>query len=65
MNLAEAYPKEQARCRELLEQYRAIGPTGAFGHMMISQVLARADKAVAEGDVVAMLLCYKEMQGCK
>lgn len=63
--LGEDYPVQQARCRELLEQYKAIGPNGAFGHLMISQVLARADHAAMSGDVVAMLRSFEEMKGCE
>lgn len=40
--IGEALPKEQARCRELLSQYRAIGPAGHFGAIMIEQALKRA-----------------------
>ncbi len=64
-SLGDEYPKEQARLRGLLEQYREIGPAGAFGHMMISQVLARADQAAVSGDVVAMIASFKEMKECK
>ena len=28
--LGDALPREQARCRELLRQYHAIGPAGAL-----------------------------------
>lgn len=64
-SLGELYPVEQARCRELLTAYKAIGPAGQFGHLMISQVLERADRAAISGDVVAMLRCYEEMKGCE
>lgn len=62
--LAEDYPKQQARLRELIEQYRAIGPAGNFGRVMIEQVLQRADKAAAEHDTVAMIRSFAEMKGC-
>ena len=64
-NLAEGYPKEQARCRELLEAYKSIGTAGAFAHMIISDVLRRADKAAAEQDLAAMIRVYKEMKECQ
>lgn len=57
-SLAIEYPKQQKRCRQLLHAYGERGP------MMIEAVLQRADKASAEGDVVAMLRCYEEMKGC-
>ncbi len=64
-SLGEEYPKEQSRCRELLSVYKEIGPAGAFGHMMISQVLQRADAAVISGDLVAMIRCFEEMKECE
>ncbi len=62
--LAETYPIEQARCRELLAQYKEI-PTGAFGAAAIEIVLQNADKAASTGDVVAMLRSYQEMKNCQ
>ena len=60
--LGEEYPKEQARVREILGQYKEIGPAGAFGVAMIEDTLRRADEAVAAGDVVAMLCLFQEMR---
>lgn len=65
MNLAEKYPIEQARLRELLEVYKEIGPVGNLGHVAISVVLADADRAAAAQDTVAMIRCFQEMQGCE
>ncbi len=62
-SLGEQLPKEQARARELLAQYREIGPAGAFGAAMIEQALQRAAQAVMSGDVVAMLRAYEELKG--
>ena len=61
ITLGEAFPIEQARVREILGYYKEIGPAGAFGALMIEQVLQRADKAVVEQDIVAMTRVYKEM----
>lgn len=63
-SLAEEFPKMQAQVRELLGAYRDIGPVGAFGALMIEQVLQRADAAAMSGDVVAMLRSYQEMKEC-
>ena len=65
VSLGEAYPKEQARCRAVLGSYREIGPAGALGAMFIEDMLQRADRAVAKGDVVEMLRLYDEMRGTK
>lgn len=58
------FPHQQARVRELRDEYRAIGPAGAFGLMMIDQTLARAEAAMASGDVIAILRSYEELKGC-
>jgi len=55
------FPKQQARVRELLSQYEAIGPPGIFGATMIKQALSRAERAMASGDVIEILRSYKEL----
>lgn len=62
--LGTEFPKEQARCRDLLRVYRELGPVGTFGAAMIEQVLRKADQAAAEGDAVEMLRVFEEMKGC-
>ena len=64
-SLAEAYPEEQERLRVLLEAYKEIGPVGAFGHAMISDVLRRSCEAAAQHDTVAMIRLYEEMKECQ
>jgi hypothetical protein len=52
-----------ARVRdEVLSAYIEIGPAGTFGAMMIRRDLDEATKALAEGDVVAMLRCYQKLK---
>lgn len=64
--LADAYPKEQQRCRELVGEYQALpGGVGAFGAAIISDVLKRAEKAAAEQDTVAMVGLLIEMRECE
>ena len=63
-SLGTEYPKEQARCRELLKAYQEIGPAGTFAKVMIEQVLQEADKAAIGGDVTEMLRSYNAMQEC-
>lgn len=63
-SLAEEYPKQQARCRELLEAYKAI-PTGIFGVNMLANLLIDADQAVASGDTVKMIQIFEKMKACK
>lgn len=64
-SVGDEYPKEQARCREILGYYKEIGPVGAFGAAMIEDTLRRADEAAVSGDVVAMVRAFKEMQEIK
>ncbi len=62
-SLADAYPKEQARCRKVLDIYEMLpDEAGRFGAVMIRDMLSRAEKAAAEQDTVAMLRVYVEMQ---
>lgn len=63
--LAEALPEEQARVRRLIGIYKSLGPTGAFGAMMLEQALRVADAAVMSGDVVAMLHAYEKLKDCQ
>ncbi len=63
ISLAEALPKEQARCREILGYYNAIGAAGRFGAAFIEQSLKKADEAVMSGDLVRMIQAYEELKG--
>ena len=65
MNLIEGLQKEMNRCRELLKQYEAVGPVGAFAKNMIQGDIRRAEDTIAHGDTVEMLAAYKQLQGCK
>lgn len=60
--VGEDFPKQQARARELLVEYRKIGKAGAFGAAMIEAALQRADKAAISGDVVAVIASYQELK---
>lgn len=61
-SLADKFPQEQARCRELLQAYRDLGPAGQFGATFIEATLREADRAAAEQDVAAMVRAFKRMQ---
>ena len=61
-SLGESLPKEMARVREALSHYHEIGPAGAFGAAMIEQSLQFADHAIIEGDIVQMMVAYKDLQ---
>lgn len=61
--LADELPRQQARCREILENAREIGPAGAFLATMLRASLANAEKAAAAGDLGAMVAACKDLQG--
>ena len=61
-SLGEALPKEIARVREVLKDYESVGPAGAFAVMMIKKDIADAERAIMEGDLVAMIRSYKTLQ---
>lgn len=65
-SLGTALPKEMARVRdEVMPLYREIGPAGALGLKLLQASLDRAAKAMAEGDVVAMLSAYEKLKGAE
>lgn len=64
-SVGEEYPKEQARLRELLNEYRKIGPAGAFGATMIEATIREAEAAAMSGDVVRVVRAFAAMQDCK
>jgi hypothetical protein len=65
MTLGEAYPLEIERVTELLADYVVLGPTGAFGAIMIKDVLKRATHALAAQDLAAMVVMFQELKGCQ
>ncbi len=65
-SLGEALPAEMARVRdEIMPAYEAIGAPGAFAIRLMRLQLDIAAKALADGDVVAMLLAYESLKGTK
>ena len=64
-SLGEALPKEQARVRELIRQYRdpILGGAGEIAARMMEASLQAADRAVMSGDVVEMIKAHKDLQG--
>ena len=61
--LGEALPREMARVRdEVMPAYVEIGPAGAFALAMMRQNLDEAARALAEGDVVAMVRVYQSLK---
>lgn len=62
MNLIEGIHEEIDRCRTVIGYYKEVGPSGAFGAMMMEQDISRARTAIAEGDTVAMVRCLAALK---
>lgn len=66
LTLGEALPKEMARIRdEVMPIYLSIGPPGSVALFLMRNDLDAAARAMAEGDVVAMLRVYKSLKEYK
>jgi hypothetical protein len=65
MNVIESIQAQCTRCRELIEEYKKIGPTGAFGAAMIQRAITEGEQAVASDDAVRMLRAYKALEDCE
>lgn len=63
-SLGIEFPKQIARCRDILTQYESI-PTATFSTTMIRVTLKQAQKAWDEQDTVAMIKLYPELQAIK
>ena len=63
-SLGTELPKEMARVRdEVIPAYLEIGPAGTFAVTWMRKALDDAAKAMAEGDLVAMIRAYDELKG--
>lgn len=61
-SLGEDLPKQMARVRDdIMPAYQSIGPAGMPALMMMRADLDRAAKAMAEGDLPAMISAYKSL----
>lgn len=64
--LGDALPKEMARIRDVvMPAYVAIGPAGGFALEMMRRDLDRAAKALADGDLSAMISVFTSLQQYK
>ena len=62
-NLVNGIQSEMSRCRELVPLYEQI-PNGAgvLGAHIIKQTISASEKAIADGDTIAMLKCYEVLR---
>ena len=61
--LADALPDEITRVTDLIPLYVSVGPVGMFALTMMRASLDRATRALASGDVLAMMECLVDLQG--
>jgi hypothetical protein len=64
-SIGEELPKEQARVRSLIAQYRdpLLKGAGMFAAANMEEALRYADHSVVSGDVVAMIRAYEMLKG--
>lgn len=59
-SLAEALPARMKEIREvIIPAYQSVGPAGLIAVAMMQNDLTTAEKALASGDVVAMIQSYQ------
>lgn len=63
--LGDALPREINRCRELVKMYEEIGNPGIFAKTMIQADIDKAERAMAEGDLPAMIAVYQSLKEWK
>jgi hypothetical protein len=61
MNLIEGLQKEIQRNRNLVKIYNEV-PKGVFASIMINQDIVDAERAMAEGDTIAMIRLFETLQ---
>lgn len=65
-SLGEALPKEMARVTDMIEVYASLpNGAGALAIILMRHDLDKAAKAMAEGDVVAMMQAYQSLKELK
>ena len=61
-SLMDGLHEELKRNKELIKQYRAIGPAGHIGATLLQQMIDKTEKAIFKNDVVQMVKCYEELK---
>lgn len=62
-SLGDAFPREMTRVRNLIPIYASIGSAGGPAIFMMNMALDEAQRALAAGDVVAMMRAYEDLKG--
>ena len=61
-SLGTSILEEQNRARKVLTEYENIGPAGIFGAAVIKASIKQSEEAVASGDVVSMVVAYRDLK---
>jgi hypothetical protein len=62
-NAVDAIQRECNRVREIIAQYKALpNGVGTFGATWMQDLVRRSEKAIAEQDAVACVVCLKELR---
>ena len=63
--LGESLPKECARVRKLITQYRdpLLNGAGEIAARMMELSLQEADRAMISGDIAGMIAAYEDLKG--
>lgn len=64
-NLIEGILAECNRVRDLLVEYKAIGPAGNFGAMALQVAITEAEASIASGDIARMVEALDRLRGCQ
>lgn len=63
MSLAAALPMEIERVQEVIREYESLpGGTGMIGATLMKQDVAKAHRAMMEGDLPGMIVIYKSLK---
>lgn len=62
-NLMTGLLSQMNRVRETITEYERLpGGVGMIGASLMRQDIARAERAIASGDVIEMLVCYSKLE---
>jgi len=63
LNLMEGLARQLVRVAKARRHYEDIGPSGAFGLMMIDRALEMACVAAGSNDIVEMMRAHEDLKG--
>ena len=61
-NIIEGIQEECDRVRKVMEIYKTV-PMGHLAASLMAESIKQAERAIASGDTVGMVLIYKDLKG--